>query len=102
MRSSKGMEWKYDDDLCASGTKETETHDVLFECKCYDQMRRRWIRAWDGLDDKERTMDVIKIYVEVNDYMDSETIRYPGELWTERQRNEKNRIHVFTYKSEET
>ena len=29
------MEWKYDDDLCVCGTKETEIH-MLFECKCYD------------------------------------------------------------------
>ena len=40
------MEWKYDNDLCACGTKETDIH-VLFECiyKCYDQMRRKdyWI-----------------------------------------------------------
>ena len=26
VRSSKGMEWKYDDDLCVCGTKETEIH----------------------------------------------------------------------------
>ena len=31
-RGSKGVEWKYDDDLCVWGTKETEMH-VLFECK---------------------------------------------------------------------
>ena len=46
MRGSKGMEWYYDDDLCACGTKETEIH-VLVECKCYDQMRRRWTRDKD-------------------------------------------------------
>ena len=33
---SKGMEWKYDDDLCICGTKETEIH-LFFECKCYEQ-----------------------------------------------------------------
>ena len=38
VRGSKGMEWKYDDDLCVCGTKETEIH-VLFECKCYDLVR---------------------------------------------------------------
>ena len=27
---------------------------VLFECKCYEQLRRRWMRLWDGLDEKER------------------------------------------------
>ena len=37
---SKGMEWKYHDDLCVWGTKETEVH-VLFECKCYDLVWRR-------------------------------------------------------------
>ena len=29
VRGSKGMEWKYDDDLSVCGTKETEIH-VLF------------------------------------------------------------------------
>ena len=29
VRGSKGMEWKYDHDLCVCGTKETEIH-VLF------------------------------------------------------------------------
>ena len=58
-RGFKRMEWKYGDDLCVRGTKETEMH-VLFECKCYDLMRRRWMRTWDVLDEKERTMDVIK------------------------------------------
>ena len=37
---SKGMEWKYDDDVCVCGTNKTEIH-VLFECKCYVQNRRR-------------------------------------------------------------
>ena len=44
VRGSKGMEWKYDDDLCVWGTKETEMH-VLLECKCYDLVRRRWMRT---------------------------------------------------------
>ena len=70
-RGSKGMEWEYDDDLCVSGTKETEIH-VLFECKCYDLVRRRWMRTWDVLEEKERTMDVIKGYVE------NETMKYFG------------------------
>ena len=35
------------------------------------------------LEEKERTMDVIKGYVEVND------------VWTERQRNERNRVNVI-------
>ena len=29
VRGYKGMEWKYDDDLCVCGTKETEIH-LLF------------------------------------------------------------------------
>ena len=45
-----------------SGTKETEMH-VFVESNHYDQMRRRWMRAKDGLDEKERTMDVMKGYV---------------------------------------
>ena len=47
------------DDLCECETKKAEIH-VLFECKCYTQLRRRWIRVWDGLDEKERALDVIK------------------------------------------
>ena len=53
VRGSKGMEWKYDDDLCVCGTKETEIH-ALFECKFYDLVRRSWMRTWDVLDEKER------------------------------------------------
>ena len=79
------MEWKYDDDLCVCGTKETEIH-VLFECKCYDIVRRRWLRTWDVLEEKERTMDIIKGYVEVNDDVENETMKYLGEVWTKRQR----------------
>ena len=55
VRGSKGMEWKYDDDLCVCGTKKTEIH-VLFECKCYAMVRRRWLRTWDVPEEKERTM----------------------------------------------
>ena len=52
--------WKrYDDDLCVCGTKGTEIH-VLLECKCYDMVRRRWLRTCDVLEEKERTMDIIK------------------------------------------
>ena len=43
---------------------------------------------------KERTMDVIKGYVEVNDDVENETMKYLGEVWTERQRNERNRVNV--------
>ena len=59
VRGSKGIKWKYDDEICVCGTRETEIH-VLLECKCYDQLRRRWMMTWDILGDKERTMDVIK------------------------------------------
>ena len=52
--------------ISVCGTKETEI-DVLFECKCYDMVRRRWLRTCDVLEEKERTMDLIKGYVEVND-----------------------------------
>ena len=38
------MEWKYDDDLCVCGTKETEIH-MLFECKCYDLVWKKWKRT---------------------------------------------------------
>ena len=88
VRGSKGMELKYDDDLCVCGTKETEIN-VLFECKFYNLVRRRWMRTWDVLEEKERTMD-IKGYVEVN-----ESMKYLGEVLTERQRNESNRVKVI-------
>ena len=39
------------------------------------------------LEEKERTMGVIKRYVEVNDDVENETMKYLGEVWTERQRN---------------
>ena len=42
------------------GTKETEIHELL-ECKCYDMgRRRRWLSTCDVLEEKERTLDVIK------------------------------------------
>ena len=47
------------------------------------------------LEDKERTMDVIKGYVEVNNDVENETLKYLGEVWTERQRNERNRVNVI-------
>ena len=53
------------------------------------------MRTWDVLEEKERTLDVIKGYVEVNDDVENET--YLGEVWTERQRNERNRVNVIPY-----
>ena len=44
---------------------------------------------------KEIIMDVIKGYVEVNDAVENETIKYLGEVWTERQRNERNCVNVI-------
>ena len=76
------------------GTKETEIH-VHFECKCYDMVRRRWLRPWDVLEEKERTMDVIKGYVEVNNDVENVTKKYFGQLWTEKQRNERNHVNVI-------
>ena len=60
----------------------------FFLCKCYDMVRIRWMRTWDVLHEKERTMNVIKGYVEVNDDVENETMKYLGEVWTERQMNE--------------
>ena len=76
------------------GQKKQEIH-VLLECKCYDMVRRRWLRTCDVLEEKERTMDVIKGYVEVNNDVKNETLKYLGEVWTERQRNERNRVNVI-------
>ena len=67
---------------------------MLLECKCYDMVRRRWLRTCDVLEEKERTMDVIKGYVEVNNDVEKETLKYLGEVWTERQRNERNRVNL--------
>ena len=53
------------------------------------------MRTWDMMDEKERTMDVIKVYVEVNDDVENETMKYLVEVWTERQRNERNCINVI-------
>ena len=50
------------------------------------------MRPWDVLEEKERTMDVIKGYVEVNDDVENETMKYLGKVWTERQRNRVNVI----------
>ena len=41
-------------------------------------------------------MDVIKGYVELKDVVENETMRYLGEVWTERQRNERNRVNVIS------
>ena len=48
-----------------------------------------WMR-WD-----ERTMGVVKRYVEVNPDLENETMIYI-EVWTERQRNVRNRINVLS------
>ena len=40
-----------------------------------DLVRRRWMRTWDVLDEKEITMDVIKGYVEVNNDVENETTK---------------------------
>ena len=42
-----------------------------------------------------RTMDVIIGYVEVHDDVENETMKYLGEVWTERQRNERNRVNAI-------
>ena len=94
VRGSKGMEWKYDDDLSVCGTKETEIH-VRFECKLYDMVRKIWLRTWDVLEEKEITMDVLKRYVEVNNDVENEKMKYLGEVWTERQRDDMNRVNVI-------
>ena len=49
----------------------------------------RDVRSW------ERTMDIIQGYLEVNDDVESETMSYLREVWTERQRDERNRVNVF-------
>ena len=40
VRGSKGMVWKYDDDMRVWDKKTTQIMHLFFECKCYDQARR--------------------------------------------------------------
>ena len=53
------------------------------------------MRTWDVVEEKERIMDVMKGYVGVNDDVESETMKYLGEVWTERQRNKRNNVNVI-------
>ena len=41
----------------------------------------------DVLDEKERTIDIIKRYVEENDDVENETMKYLGEVLIEKKRN---------------
>ena len=41
VRGAKGIELKYDADLCVWEQRKRDT--------CYDQMNRLWLMAWDGL-----------------------------------------------------
>ena len=50
------------------------------------------MRTWDRLEEK-KTMCVLKGYVEVNDVVENESMRYLGEVWIVRQRNERNRVN---------
>ena len=74
---------------------QKKKRSMCFECKCCDLVRRGLMRTWDMLDEKERTMDAIKGCVEVNDDVENGTMKYRGEVWTERQRNERNRVNVI-------
>ena len=53
------------------------------------------MRKWDVLEEKERTIDVIKGDVEVNNDVENETMKYLEEVWNERQTNERNRVNVI-------
>ena len=53
------------------------------------------MRTWEVLEEKERTMDVIKGYVEVNDDVENDTMKYLGDVWTKRHRNKRNRVNVI-------
>ena len=65
---------------------------MLFKCKCYDMVRRRWLRTCDVLEKNNGRNKRL----EVNDDVENETMKYLGEVWTERQRNEKNRVNVIS------
>ena len=47
------------------------------------------MRTWDVLEEKERTMDVIKGYVEVNDDVEKETMKYVGEKYGQKDKGMK-------------
>ena len=53
------------------------------------------MRPWDVLVEKERTMVIIKRYVEMNDDVENETMKYLGAVWTDRHRNKRNRVNVI-------
>ena len=89
------MELKYMMMISVCVGQKKQRYMWFFVCKCYDMVRRRWMRTYDVLDETERTMGVIKGYVEVNDDVENETIKYLGEVWTERQRNERHRVDVI-------
>ena len=42
-----------------------------------------------------RTIKVIQGYVELNNVVENETMRYLRKVWTERQMNERNRVNVL-------
>ena len=73
--------------VCVWGGGGRNRDACFFWCECNG--------AWDGLEEKERKMGVMKVYVEVNDDVENGTIRYPGEVWSESQRNERNRVNVL-------
>ena len=53
------------------------------------------MRTWDVLNNKERTLDIVKGYVEVNGVVKNETMIYLGEVWTERQQNARNHENIL-------
>ena len=85
------MEWKCDYDRCVYGDK-INRDTCAFRGKI---MSRKWKRTWDELREKKRKIGVIKGYVEVNHVGENETLKYPGEVWTERQRNERNSVNIM-------
>ena len=83
VRGSKGMEWKYGDDLCVCGTKETEIH-VIFSCKFYGLVygqSSNLIRL-DKDASEGHLCQIVNNFVKHN--LKKQTMKYLGEVWTER------------------
>ena len=59
--------------MCDKGNRDA----CVFACKCYDEKIDERM-GWDGLDEKERAMDVKKEYVEVNDVLERDEISRRG------------------------
>ena len=73
----------------------------ILSVNAYAMVRRRWLRTCDVLEEKERTMDVIKGYVEVNDNVENETMEIFGRSMNRKTKEWKESCKCGFHKSEE-